>query len=203
MFMKTLAAVSLSTALSGMAHAALTTIGFDSLSGGVAVGATYEEAGFRFTVVSGLYFGGDGPLPSGNPGGAFWVGNFSSPVVGDTVKISRIDGTLFSLDSLDYSGYSDFTPSDVIKFLGLVSGTVIDDSPLLSASSSTYSVFDPGFSAFFDEIQLVVNAPGRTSLLLDNMRFSSAPVSSVPIPSTGLLLLSALGALAWTRRRAV
>lgn len=201
MLMKTISAVSLSMALTGMAHAALTTIGFESLAQGpLAAGASYEEAGFRFTVVSGGAFGNDG-AQVGNPGNAFWVGYTISPSVGDTVKISRIDGALFSLESLDYRAFSPLA-SDAIKFLGLVSGTEMDASPLLSTSSSSYSVFDPDFSSYFDEIRLVVNTFGSTSLLLDNMRFSSAPISSVPIPSTGLLLLSALGALAWTRRRA-
>lgn len=175
MMSKMFAAACLVAASVSVAHAGVTVVGFETLPGGVlAPDSFYDEAGFRFTTVSGNTFGG-GDSSVGNPGTAFWVGYQDAPNSGETVRITRPDGRHFSLESVEHRS---FTPaaSDQIQFTGLVMSSTVETSPTLSTASNAYSVFNTTFTSFFDEIQMVVAASGSTSLLLDNMSFSVAPL---------------------------
>lgn len=59
------------------AAGAATVVGFGSLgAAGLAPGASYDEAGYRFTTVSGPNFGSGESDSVGNPGKAFWIGYF-------------------------------------------------------------------------------------------------------------------------------
>jgi hypothetical protein len=197
---KAVLTISLLMASIGVASGA--TVGFEALPlGKLSAGSSYTEAGFTFTTVSGGSFGGGDSRFIGIPGTPFWIGFEVAPIIGDTVSITNAGGSQFRLESVDYARLTaSGSASDQVKFVGLLAGSVIETSLLLSALDGKFNLFNLGFTGFFDEVQMVVTGSGSTSLLLDNMRFEVAPI---PLPAGALLLISALGVLVLARRRAV
>ncbi|MEM8800024.1 MAG: PEP-CTERM sorting domain-containing protein [Pseudomonadota bacterium] len=178
------------------AQATPVTLEFDDVDeAAIPVGGSVIEDGFALTVESGLTFG---TTTVGNPAGALAIG-LSFPVgIGDTLSLSALDGSRFSLDALEFGAFAgavfpDGTFSDGVDIFavdGGVSTLIFGD---LATSSIAFQPLDLS-SGLVDEIQFVGSSVGESSLLLDNIALTLEDDDDpVEVPAPGALGLLGLG----------
>lgn len=144
-----------------------------------ATGATrYDEAGFRFSAPEGAFLTLDGFGTAGS--GALFL------LADNEIGFAAVDGGLFSLLGLDYSGN--------LRVDGFVGGVTL--SQTLVNVDLTHFDFSPAWSSL-SRVVFIVNADS----VIDNINAVNA-VNAVPEPaSLALAALGLLGLAAQRRRR--
>lgn len=162
------------------ALAATVTVDFDS---GVLSGGIYEEDGFVFT--------------SNSPGGAGLANNCGSKCLqlnnNEEITVTYVGGA-FDILGFDFNAPGNGGDMDIID----------DDSDALTITESyngnTMSPFSFPAAGIdhLNQLQFTFRNAANGSARVDNITFE---IAAVPVPASGLILLTALGGFAAVKRR--
>ena len=177
------------------------------------VAPVYEESGFAVTPQRYYYFGGSQNLHFDFAGEGDWQ---------EAVSIHSVEGLLFGLDSFDIrsSVYDVEAPGDNLLIEGFLGGSLVQSITATFLNGSNFFQTEGFFG--FDQIVIRENPDCGCPLIpidgyeypdyhfdLDNLTLSTTPAdvqnetpNAVPLPATGVLLLSALVALRRRRGKA-
>ena len=170
----------------GVAQASTVTVDFDS---GSTVGGTYVESGFTFTSDGGTA-GLANNCPTGPGGSNTSCLQFNN---NEIITVTFMGGLAFDVDGFVFNGPGN---GGDIEVTGGGLSEVLTETE--NANAVTPAVLTNDYSGIFSfTFQNAGNGSGR----VDNIAFTVASVVPVPVPAAGLLMLTALGAIASRRRR--
>lgn len=166
-----------------------TLLTLDEVALAPAAGVTNQFAAYGVTFSSGLQSG----VPFVNPA------NFSGQFLISEGQL--VPYSILFTNAVDAAGaYWEFNPDTETTVAAYFQGSLVESYLYSNANCCESSAFLGFEGIIFDEIRVSDFVAG-TSLILDNIRFSAAPIVDVPEPfSAALLGIGALG-LAATRRR--
>lgn len=170
----------------GLAHASTVTVDFDS---GVSGGGIYSEAGFTFTSDSSGGAGLASNCPTGPGGANTSCLQFNNDEV---ITVTYMGGLAFDLDGFVFNGPGN--GGDILVTGGGSGETLTETNNGNSMSAAMLTNAYDGILSF--TFQNAGNGSGR----VDDIGFT-VTTATVPLPASGLLILSGLAAIAAKRRR--
>lgn len=122
---------------------------------------------------------------------------------GLSVSLQAASGYGIMLSGFDFAPFFDRARNSLVRVIDRLDGTVAfseDYAPVSTAGVTSLSFAGPAFTsaAGFD----IWLGPDAWDVGIDNIAFSVDPLTPIPLPAAGWLLLGALGGMAGLRHRA-